>query len=140
MGNNTEQFDVGAMAPTSDTFEFEVFNPITKAGTDIWITIASRDSDEHKKITRTQMNRRFKQMGRRMSVQLTAEENEAEALEILVACTKSWRTGKEPSIKLGGQILASGDAEAARTLYTKVPTIREQTEDNISDRSNFLPR
>ena len=121
------QFDLADLSPAADTVEVEVFDPRTRRGTGIFITVA-------RKKLREQINRRFKQMGRRIAVQMTAEENEAEALELLVHVTTAWR-----NVTFKGVALDLNDANA-RMLYEQVPVIREQVEDAINDRGNFMRR
>lgn len=129
-----QPFDLADLTPAADTVEVEVFDPRTRRGTGIFITVASKDSDRYKKKLREQINRRFKQMGRRIAVQMTAEENEAEALELLVHVTTGWR-----NVTYKGVALDLNDANA-RMLYEQVPVIREQVEDAINDRGNFMRR
>lgn len=128
------KFDLADLSPAADTVEVEVFDPRTRRGTGIFITVASKDSDRYKKKLREQINRRFKQMGRRIAVQMTAEENEAEALELLVVVTTAWR-----GVVYKGTELELSEANA-RMLYENVPVIREQVEDAINDRGNFMRR
>jgi hypothetical protein len=73
-----------------------------------------------------------KQLGRRNQLHLTAEEMDNETLDILVKCTLSWE-----------HIVVSAarppcTAENVRNLYRTYPWIREQVDEFIGDRSNFL--
>lgn len=129
-----QQFDLADLSPAADTVEVEVFDPRTRRGTGIFITVASKDSAVYKRKLREQINRRFKQMGRRIAVQMTAEENEAEALELLVAVTTAWR-----GVVFKGEALDLSEKNA-RMIYEQVPVIREQVEDAINDRGNFMRR
>ncbi|HET9023682.1 MAG TPA: hypothetical protein VFN64_03860 [Burkholderiaceae bacterium] len=131
-----KQFDAASLVMEDDAAaEIEIFDPRTKSGTGIFITVYSRDSERARAVTRGQLNRRFRNMGRaRGAAALTAEELEAETMDLLVACTKSWR-----GVVWNGNELAL-TAEHARGLYTASPIIREQVEDAISDRANFTRR
>lgn len=137
------KFDAASLAPSTDAVEVEIYNPRTKSGTGIYVTVLGKDSDVYRDTQRAQQNRRFKHLGRSRAggLQLTAEEIENEALELLVTCTKSWRSvddGKSsPVVELSGKALEYSPANV-RALYTEVPVIREQVDDAIHDRSTFM--
>ena len=131
-----------------------ILNPKTNLPLGITIVVLGTDSDAFRSVTRKQRNRRLTTMNRNpgKGALQTDEESEAEALETLTACTKSWRTDAIP---------ASGDAEAiparpeievndgewldctpenAKRLY-KDPGftwLRLQVDREIGDRTNFL--
>lgn len=128
-------FDVGQLAPASETTDVTIFDPRTRKDTDIVITVYGRDSKIYKDTIRTQVNRRTRQIGRRISTfSVSAEEMEEEALTLLVKCTKGWR-----GVILDGQEFPFSPANA-RTLYERVPVIREQVDEAIGDRNLFLSR
>ena len=137
-------FDAAAFAVAEDaTAEIELYDS-RKAGTGIFITLYSRDSERARMITLEQMNRRFKQMGKRGGVSLTAEEVESENMDLAVGLTKAWRTvlddgSSVPAIYWNGKAL---DCTAAnvRMFYSNAPAAREQVEDGISDRPLFTKR
>lgn len=131
-----KSFDAGSLEVADDaSAEFEVYDPRAKGGTGIFITVLSKDSEKAKTITRSQLNRRFKVMGRsRAGVSLTAEELESESMDLLVACTLSWR-----GMKWNGEDLACS-AQNARDIYTRSPIIRDQVDEAINDRSLFTRR
>lgn len=140
ISNTPVAFDASALASEVDNAEIEIIHPVTKQGTGIFVTIYSCDSETYKKVSRKQLNRRLKNPGRRVAgVQITSEEIEAENIETLVTCTKSWR-----GVGWSGEAAENGvlpfSAANAELLYKRVPTIREQVEAAINDRANFLTR
>jgi hypothetical protein len=135
MEAQTGAFDVAELMADSDACEFEVRNLLTKKRTGIYITVLSKDSEVYKGIQKAQANSRFKQFGKRTaSASLTAEELEEESLQLLVACTKSWR-----GMTYNGQALDCTE-DNVRMIYERIPMVREQVDDAIHDRSNFKKR
>lgn len=130
------QFDVGNLEVAEDaTTEIEIFDPNSKRGIGVFITLYSKDSGVARKIARKQQDRRLTQMKRgRGGISLTAEEIESEALDMLVGCTKTWR----PMVRRGKPFDFS--PENARDLYESSAVIREQVDDAINDRALFLKR
>lgn len=96
------------------------------------ITLAGDDSERVRKAQRAATNRRLAMQGRRSGNKLTAEELEADGIDVLAAATVAW-TG----IVLDGQPLDCTPANA-KTVYARLPWIREQAETFTADRANFL--
>jgi hypothetical protein len=122
---------------SEDGVPLEVRHPITGAvlangsGGPVMLILAGADSDKAKRADRATVNRRLKMTGRR-SMTMTAEELDADALEILAACTLGWS-----GFELDGQELECNPQNAKR-LYAQFPWLREQAEAFRQDRSNFL--
>lgn len=132
--NGTARFDAGSLEIADDaSTEIEIIDPRTKQGTGIKITVLSRDSEKARTVTRSQLNRRFRTMGRGRNAgpTLTAEELDMETLDLLVACTQNWQ-----GMLWGGKELECS-AQNARMVYSRSPIIREQVDDAISDRALF---
>jgi hypothetical protein len=116
----------------------EVRNPVTQEpllqddGQPVTITLAGSDSDRFQRVQRHNLNRRLKNSGRRGNVTLTAEELDAEKIETLVACTISW-SGIQ---RRGAPIDCTPDN--ARSVYKDFPWVREQADEFVNDRVNFL--
>lgn len=131
---NGSAFDAASLMPDIDECEIQIFNPITKKPTGIYVTVLSKDSEVYRDLQKKQAHARFKQFGRQRSAALTSEELEEESLQLLVACTKTWRgmayKGKELDCS----------PENVRMIYENVSTIREQVDDAIHDRGNFKKR
>lgn len=132
----TQGFDLAELDTASlsnEGIDVAIYHPTTKADLGISITVHGADSDVFRKAQRAQQNRRLKNMARgRNGSKLTAEELETEGLDTLVACTKSWA-----GVVLQGKALDCED-ENVRAVYVKFPWIREQVEDAIGDRANFI--
>lgn len=128
-------FDASSLMPDTDSCEVQIKNLLTKKNTGIFITVLSKDSETYRDVQKAQANARFKQFGKRSnSASLTAEELEEESLQVLVACTRAWR-----NMVYNGQELDCSTGNV-RTIYEKIPMIREQVDDAIHDRGNFKRR
>ena len=124
-----------------DAKTFEVANDATTeveiydnagAATGIVITVYSSESDIALTTKRKALDRRIAKMQRRGSKStLKAEELEAEAMELRVACTKAWR-----DLSYNGEVLDCTD-ENKRMIYSRVSRIRDQVDEAIADVSLF---
>jgi hypothetical protein len=128
------QLDTGAAAEGG--VDMALKHPVTNAPllqddgeTPITIRLLGMDSKAFRKATRANQDRRLR--GTRYRAP-TAEELDAEGLELLVKCTISW-TG----IVLDGSSLDCTPVNV-RTLFTRLPWVREQIDNYIGDRANFL--
>jgi hypothetical protein len=106
----------------------------------ITIVVCGTDSETYKKIQRKQLNRRMERSARNRNrqLQLTAEELEAENLDVLVACTKSWSENGSPTIEFNRGELLPCTPENVRRLYEEYPWMKDQIDQAIGDRANFL--
>lgn len=101
-------------------------------GEPVGITLLGKDSSVYRSIERSQANRRLERLGRTGGAPLTADEIEANTLELLVGCTKNLH-----HIVLGEPLTFS--PANAKKLYTAGPPwIREQVDVFIGTRANFL--
>lgn len=96
------------------------------------LQLISADSDEYNAVRRNVLTQRIRQSAKTRKPTVTAEQVEADALDMLVACTKGWS-----GLRLQGKPLEY-TPEAARMLYTEYAWIREQADAFINDRANFL--
>jgi acyl-CoA reductase-like NAD-dependent aldehyde dehydrogenase len=106
----------------------------TDSGEAAWIDILSADSKAARDHEREMQNRRLRSRARRV----TAEEIEAEGIELLVALTKGWSLAT-----LEGEPLdVPFTAEAARELYSSpdLAFIRRQVNEFAADLGNFPAR
>ncbi len=129
-------FDLSTLTPNADQGAvMTVLNPITMqplrddAGDDVTITLAGEDSEVYRSAQRAATNKRLAMRGKG---KITAEELEAEALELLARCTLQWS-----GIVWEGKALEC-NAKHARMLYQALPWLREQVDAFIADRSHFL--
>jgi hypothetical protein len=93
------------------------------------ITLYGADSEVARKARNAAANRYLKQRGK---VQITAEGSEADALSFLAKCTAAW-----DGIVVDGKALPC-DRENVMQVYERFPFIREQVDEFIADRANFL--
>jgi hypothetical protein len=114
------------------TTEIEIYDN-TGAGTGIYITVYSQDSGVASSLRRKMLDRRLGRMQRRGGkAALRADEIEAEAMELRVACVKAWRDLKWKGVEL------ECDDDNKRMIFTKAPLIRQQVDEAIADASLFM--
>ncbi|CDH43851.1 hypothetical protein [Candidatus Contendibacter odensensis] len=100
-----------------------------KDGNPITLTVLGSDSAQYRKAQQKNLNRRLA----KRTVKVTAEELEAEALDILASATVAW-SGFFDGI---GDPIPCTPGNAL-DLYKSYPSIREQADRFVSDRANFL--
>ena len=100
-------------------------------GNEVSITLAGTDSEAYRKAQRKLINKRLAAKGKGT---ITAEQVDADDLQILGDCTLSW----EGLLVDGVQLVCS--ASAAIKLYSdpRFPWIREQATAFMNDRANYL--
>jgi hypothetical protein len=117
-----------------------VVNPVTGAELvvdkgdgkteNVWIKLASADSERVKKVERAVTNKRL--AGARQGRQnVTAESLESDEFKKLMAATIAWG-----NVGLGQGPLELNDANA-RTVYTQLPWLREQAQAFMAERGNY---
>jgi hypothetical protein len=116
-------------------FELQLTNPGTDVALDITINVLGADSDPVVEVERELARKRGKaiEKARRLRVG-SPEELEADAIELLVAATIGWK-----NVELDGTPLTF-TKDNARLLYRRFRWIREQVDQAIQDRRNFLPK
>lgn len=131
--------------------EIEIRHPATNAATGIFITVLGKDSSVFKAFSRAKTNARLNRdaMNARRgkdSASRTVEDIEQENLELLAACTVTWRTvvaGKggavesKPVIFLKGEELSCTPENSIR-VYRDFPTIYSQLDEAIGEMENFI--
>lgn len=132
-----EQLDTKSGAELG--YEFELRHPETGAGLGMFITVLGADSDAYRGLERQHQRDFMQQFAKSRKFTKTPEQGEADAIELLVAVTRAWRTGEAPTLTLRGEALACTPAHARR-VYREFPVIREQAQEAVSERANFLPR
>lgn len=104
-----------------------------ETGEEAWIDVLSSDSDVAQKHNRESMNRRIK----RRAQKITAEEMEAEGVELLAKLTRGWSL-----VDLAGKPIAVPFSEVnARALYSKpsLSWIKRQVDQFSADVGNWTP-
>jgi hypothetical protein len=130
-----------------------LLHPGTQVSIGIRFYVLGTDSNEYKRIIRKQqMVTQEKQKRNRRGIYLaTPEEQEANALEVLVGMTTGWDedvknekgevTGVRREIELNEGEFVPFSAEACQKIYEDLgySWIREQIDAEIGDRRDFLP-
>lgn len=125
-------------AASEKPVEIELLHPATKEGLGQFISIIGRESKTCQAYLRAKNNEAMKKAvlnSRKSRTPLipTAEENEAEAMELLAnVITKDFR-----GIKYLGEEVAF-TPEAAKKLYTEQPWIAEQVDRSMADLTLFF--
>jgi hypothetical protein len=126
---------------TTDTADMPLKNP--KTGKQVMlpggkapatITLAGRDSEIYRKISRDLANKRAEAARAAGSndFQPSDEDLESEALDLLTALTIGWNgisANKEPF---------PFSVENARKLYERLPWLREEVDRFVGNRANFM--
>lgn len=127
-----------SVGKTKDTTDVLLYHPSTYEpllngdGTQMSITVHGRYSARYKKITHEQQNRRLMSAQRSGGkLNLTAEELEASALEILVKCVDGW------NVTLDKELEAFSE-DKVREVFITMPWVREQVDAAFGDISAFL--
>lgn len=125
-------FDVsGFKNGQMDRADVTIVHPVTGESTDMVITVMSMDSDEYRQIQLRLQNEQIK-YARKNRGKTTAERIQQEALDLLVAVTVGWK-GIE---KDGAPYPFTPDN--ARWLYASLPFVKEQVDEFIGERRNFI--
>jgi hypothetical protein len=104
--------------------------PLRQAdGSPVTLTLLGADSEQARKARNTATNRYLKTRGK---VQITAEASEADGIAYLAKCTTAWS-----GIGIG-QDETPFSYENAVKLYETFAFIREQADEFVAERANFL--
>lgn len=129
----------------NEGFELALKHPGTGASVGIYITLLGRDSDTFRTIQAEHNRRRVARMakGGMFKIDLTPEEVDRDALDLLSSCTKSWRQVDDGASK--DTLTLEGDElectkENAEKVYSRFHWIREQVDSGVTDRANFTQR
>lgn len=112
-----------------------VLHPATRTpllaadGSPITISLVSTDSKPYRDALRETTNKQLRENRRAV---LTAEQIEDKALSLLAACVTGWS-----NIELEGAVLPFSAANVKR-LFACVPWLKEQCDEFVTERANFL--
>lgn len=123
--------DASKLEMTEDaTTDVDVYDTNGQS-TGIIVTVYSADSEIATTFRRRMLDRRLARMSRRGGKPaMSASEIEAEAMDMRILCTKSWK------LEWNGKPLDCNE-ENKRMIYTRVPLIKQQVDDAISDSALF---
>lgn len=129
-----ELSDLDTARGAEQGYELTLSHPKTGEPTPMKITVLGADSDAYREKVREFQRRRADRMNKNRRLSVTPDEIEAETLEMLVAVTTGWS-----GFTLDGAALPfSGDN--VRAIYRRFSWIREQVDQTVGDRANFLPK
>lgn len=125
-------FDLGTFKQSQlDTAEINIAHPLTGEETGMKIRVVSLDSDKYHQISMKLQNENIK-YARKNRGKTTAEKLSSDAIELLANVTVGW-----DNIKINGEDLPFS-LENARKLYEDYAFIKEQVDEFIGDRRNFI--
>ncbi len=132
--------DLMNIGTTKETTDVTLYNPINSEillnddKSEMTITIHGPYSKKYKSISHAQQNRRLMKAQRTGGkLNLTAEEIESSALDLLVKCVDGW------SITLGGEKPECKEAKV-REVFEALPWVREQVDAALGDAQSFLDK
>ena len=130
--------DLMNIGTTKDTTDVVLYNPVNSEillnddGSEMTVTVHGPYSAKYKSISHNQQNRRLMKAQRTGGkLNLTAEEIEASATDLLVKCVDGW------NITVGGEKPECTEAKV-RELFETLPWVREQVDAALGDAQAFL--
>lgn len=130
--------DLMNIGTAKDTTDVVLYNPVNSEvlrnedGSEMTITVHGPYSKKYKAISHAQQNRRLQKAQRTGGkLNLTAEEIEASALDLLVKCVEKW------NITIGGEMPEATEAKV-REVFEALPWVREQVDAGLGDTQAFL--
>lgn len=138
--------DIGSLdtgAASDKGSRIELLHPVSKEPVGLGFTVLGKHSQTFRDIVKERINKTVReqsmaaQRGKPAKLK-TAEVAEAEAVELLAACTTGWDSGEgEDYWLINGDKLSFNHANAI-TVYTQFLWIREQVDAAIGDLENFM--
>lgn len=121
-------------ASESEVFELELLHPGDQSPLGAYVGIIGQDSAEYRARQREFDREHLRAYQKKRNWIMTPEESDAQAIELLMSATKSFR----------GLVLEGRDVDVsmARAIYSDpgYSWIREQVAAAMQDRNNFLPK
>jgi hypothetical protein len=133
--------DLSNLAPLDSPIDMEVLHPTTRKPIGLTLSVYGTDSGVYRSAAAQRSERRLKMMkGGRTN--LTSEEIEEDAMNILIVSTAGWVWGKDAAgvpCSFHGEMLAFNRANVDR-VFRALPWIPEQVDAFMGDRSNFFTK
>lgn len=127
-----------SVGKTKDTTDVVLYHPVSGEPllngdkTTMTITIHGPYSARYKKINHEQQNRRLIKAQRSGGkLNLTAEEIESSALEVLVKCVEEWHVTLDKDLEKFSE-------DKVREVFVSLPWVREQVDAAFGDARAFL--
>ena len=108
-----------------------IVHPSTGAPLGITIKVISPDSEKYRKLSNRTRNRSINAVKKGKN-SLTAEMMDENAMELLVGSVLSWE-----GVTWAGQVMECNEVNV-RSVFTKFPWIKEQVDEFLGDRANFI--
>lgn len=124
-----DKLDVNAAA--SKGAEVRLKHPVTNLPIDVWVTVIGQDSDEWLAMA-DESARKALEAPSDTPIQERLEQTRKDNIERLAKATKGWR-----GVDLGGKPVPFS-VNAARDMYTRFTWMRDQVDQAIANRGNFL--
>jgi hypothetical protein len=137
-----QDVDLGALdtrKSAEEGYELQLMHPGTGDLLDVYITVLGEDSEPYQEKLREMQRKSLNRVLRGRNANHLQAEAEAEAVDLLVVATKSWRRGDKPALLLDGQEYPFNQKNA-RLVYGsgRFNWIREQVSAAIKERAHFL--
>lgn len=137
-----KKLDVVAAANAG--FDLQLKHPGTDELLPIFIRVLGMDSGAYRKADAEQTRARLDKVwkgGKFNPANQSPQEDEAQGIQRLIACTTDWwevlEDGtKRTSLELGGEFIIC-NPEGIRKMYEQFPWMREQVSVGVADRANF---
>ena len=129
--------DISNFIPTVDTVDVEIKSPVDQSvmknedGTPMTITMYLPHSKEYKAVRHDQTNRRIQASQKKGGNKVTAQEIEAETIELLVKTTAGW------DVTYKGKHLKEFDPKVAKEMYELATFISEQLFEGVAEAEVF---
>lgn len=123
-----EIYDLDNLKPKESEF-VDIKHPKTGTSVGLRIEVWGKTSAQYKKARHKLRNRRLNS-----KVPVSSQLIDAEAIELLAACTKGW----EGQVRVKKKLLEY-NPENAKLVYETYPTIKDQVDTFLGEESNFLP-
>ena len=124
--------------------EIELKHPATSEPLGIFISVLGKDSTPYKTAVKALRNAAFKKAGmaqrKGQKVEFTtADDIDANSIDLVVAATVAWRDGlnNKATLTIDGAEIAC-TPETAKAFYQRFEWVKEQIDEYIEDLENFM--
>lgn len=145
-----QQFNIaelGLIGEAENPVELAIVHPKTRVPVGLYIGLVGKDSEAYRALARKLQNKRFVELRKTRTLTMTAEQNEEETIRLLGATVRYWKstifengkpTNEFSPTFFNGKDYLDCNVKNVEWVLRNCPEIREQVEDFIDDRGNFL--